>query len=289
MTVTVPVPTAPSGQDPARNALMLTELRLPTMGRLWAQFAERSDKEGWPAARFLGGLLEHEIAERAKRRIERHRAESQLDVTKTLAAFDFAEVPMLSKAHVMALASGDAWIDKGATCLIFGPPGVGKSHVACGIGHALIDAGYRVLYMRTSELVQRLQAARQSLQLPQALAKLDRYDLLVLDDLSYVRKDQAETSVLFELIAERYERRSILITANQPFSGWNNVFPDPGMTVAAIDRLVHHSTIFELNKVESYRGKAAARQQQKQRANDKAHRQRQSVGANNNQPEEPQP
>ena len=285
--MTVPVTT--SGQDPARNALMLTELRLPTMGRLWAQFAERSDKEGWPAARFLGALLEHEIAERAKRRIERHRAESQLDVTKTLASFDFAEVPMLSKAHVIALASGDAWIDKGATCLIFGPPGVGKSHVACGIGHALIDAGYRVLYMRTSELVQRLQAARQNLQLPQALAKLDRYDLLVLDDLSYVRKDQAETSVLFELIAERYERRSILITANQPFSGWSNVFPDPGMTVAAIDRLVHHSTIFELHKVESYRGKAAARQQQKQRANDKAQRQRQSPADNDNQSEEPQP
>ena len=89
---------------------------------------------------------------------------------------------MLSKAHVMALASGNAWIDKGATCLIFGPPGVGKSHLGCGIGHALIDAGYRVLYMRTSELVQRLQAARQALQLPQALAKLDRYDLLILDD-----------------------------------------------------------------------------------------------------------
>ena len=119
----------------------------------------------------------------------------------------------------VAPASGDAWIDKGATCLIFGPPGVDKSHVACGIGRALIDAGHRVLYMRTSELVQRLQAARQNLQLPQALAKLDRYDLLVLDDLSYVRKDQAETSVLFELIAEGYERRSILITANQPFSG----------------------------------------------------------------------
>src|SRR5207249_1171235 len=93
----------------------------------------------------------------------------------------------------------------------------------------------------------RLQAARQTLQLPAALAKLDRFDLIILDDISYVRKDQAETSVLFELIAERYERRSLLITANQPFSGWDNVFPDPGMTVAAIDRLVHHSTIFELN------------------------------------------
>jgi DNA replication protein DnaC len=272
-----------------RTSLMLNELRLPTIGRLWAEFAERSDKEGWPASRFLGALLEHELAERAKRRLERHRVESQLDATKTLASFEFTEVPMLSKAHVMALASGDSWLEKGANILIFGPPGVGKSHVGCGIGHALIDAGRRVLYMRTSELVQRLQAARQNLQLPQALAKLDRYDLLILDDISYVRKDQAETSVLFELIAERYERRSILITANQPFSGWDNVFPDPGMTVAAIDRLVHHSTIFELNNVESYRGKAAARQQKVQRDIDKAERRRQSSSDNDNHPEERHP
>lgn len=248
---------APS-YEPGRIALMVNELRLPTIARLWPEFAERSDKEGWPATRFLAALVEHELAERAKRRIERHRAESQLDPTKTLATFDFSAVPMLSKAHVTALATGDSWLEKGATILIFGPPGVGKSHVGSGIGHALIDAGYRVLFMRTSEMVQRLQCARQSLQLPQALAKLDRYDLLMLDDISYVRKDQAETSVLFELIAERYERRSLLITANQPFSGWNNVFPDPGMTVAAIDRLVHHSTIFELNNVESYRRKKAA-------------------------------
>lgn len=274
--------------EPAHTALMLNELRLPTIGRLWLEFAQRSDKEGWPATRFLSALLEHELAERGKRRIERHRAESGLDPTKTLASFEFAEVPMLSKAHVMALSSGDSWLDKGATVMIFGPPGVGKSHVGCGIGHALIDAGYRVLYTRTSELVQRLQAARQSLQLPQALTKLDRYDLLILDDISYVRKDRAETSVLFELIAERYERRSILLTANQPFSGWDNVFPDPGMTVAAIDRLVHHSTIFELNKVESYRGKHAARQQKIQRDNEKkAPRQRQST--NDNQQKEPQP
>lgn len=273
--------------EPARNALMLNELRLPTMGRLWTEFAQRSDKEGWPAGRFLSALLEHELAERAKRRIERHRVESQLDTTKTLASFEFAEVPMLSKAHVMALASGDSWIDKGATILIFGPPGVGKSHVACGIGHALIDAGYRVLYTRTSELVQRLQSARQNLQLPQALVKLDRYDLIILDDLSYVRKDQAETSVLFELISERYERRSILITANQPFSGWDSVFPDPGMTVAAIDRLVHHSTIFELNNVESYRSKEALRRQRVQLENDKANRKRQSSKDSDNHTKEP--
>ena len=279
---------APS-YEPSRVALMVNELRLPTIARLWPQFAQRSDKEAWPAARFLAALLEHELAERAKRRIERHRAESQLDPTKTLASFDFSAVPMVSKAHVTALASGEAWLDKGATILIFGPPGVGKSHLGAAIGHALIDAGYRVLLMRTTEMVQRLQCARQTLQLPSALAKLDRFDLIILDDLSYVRKDQAETSVLFELIAERYERRSLLITANQPFSGWNNVFPDPGMTVAAIDRLVHHSTIFEMNNVESYRRKRAASDKQARRDTEKTKRPSDSSKVNDNPPSERQP
>ena len=123
---------APS-YEPGRIALMVNELRLPTIARLWPEFAERADKEGWPATRFLAALVEHELAERAKRRIERHRAESQLDPTKTLATFDFGSVPMLSKAHVTALATGDSWLEKGATILIFGPPGVGKSQVSIAI------------------------------------------------------------------------------------------------------------------------------------------------------------
>lgn len=251
--------------DHARLPLMLSELRLPTISRLWPEFAQRADKESWPAARFLAALLEHELADRTQRRLERHRGESHLPPGKTLASFDFGAVPTLSKAPVLALASGDSWLEKGANILVFGPPGVGKSHLSAGIGHALIDAGYRVLFIRTSDLVQRLQAARQSLTLPALLAKLDKYDLLCLDDLSYVRKDQAETSVLFELIAERYERRSLLISAHQPFSGWESVFPDPAMTVAAIDRLVHHATIFELN-VESYRRRSAATSATRDRA-----------------------
>jgi len=113
-----------------------------------------------------------------------------------------------------------------------------------------------VLFVRTGELIQRLQAARRDLRLPAELAKLDRFDLIVLDDFSYARRDQAETSVLFELIAERYERKSIAITANAPFSAWDDVFPDKAMTVAAVDRLVHHSTILEMN-VDSYRRRAA--------------------------------
>src|SRR5690606_31304683 len=130
------------------------------------------------------------------------------------------------------------------------------SHLAAAIGLALVENGFRVLYTRTTDLVQRLQVARRELTLETAILKLNKYHLLILDDLSYVTKDQAETSVLFELIATRYEQRSMLITANQPFGEWGKIFPDPAMTLAAVDRLVHHATIFELN-VDSYRRKAA--------------------------------
>ncbi|RSY04925.1 hypothetical protein DAH81_23895, partial [Sphingomonas koreensis] len=131
--------------------------------------------------------------------------------------------------------------------LLFGQSGTGKTHAVAAIGHALIDAGRRVLFCSTTDMVQKLQAARRDLSLPAMLDKLDKFDLIVLDDLSYVRKDQVETSALFELIAHRYERHSIAITADQQFSAWDNVFPDPAMTVAAIDRLVHTSTIIEMN------------------------------------------
>ena len=240
----------------ARLPLILTELRLPTAKRLWAGLAEQSNKEGWPAERFLAAVMKHELAERETRRLERHRLESQLLPGKLLSSFDFTTVPTVSKAHVTALVEGDGWIEQGSNLLLFGPPGVGKSHLVCAIGNGLIDRGYRVHFMRTSDLVQRLQVARREMRLPAEIARLDRFDLLILDDLSYVRRDQAETSVLFELIAARYERKSLAITANQPFSGWDQVFPEVAMTLAAVDRLVHHSTIFELN-VESYRRRAA--------------------------------
>jgi len=242
--------------DTARLNLSLNELRLPAIKVLWPQFAEQSDKQGWPAARFLATIAEHEIAERGRRRIERHLVEARLPAGKTLDNFDFEAVPMISKAQVSALAAGDGWLGKGANLLLFGPPGAGKSHLAAAIGLALIENGWRVLFTRTTDLVQKLQVARRELNLEAAISRLDRFDLMILDDLAYVTKDQAETSVLFELISARYERRSMLITANQPFGEWNKVFPDPAMTLAAIDRLVHHATIVEMN-VESYRRRTA--------------------------------
>jgi DNA replication protein DnaC len=245
-----------STADVARLAVMLGELRLPTIKTVWPSFAEKADMEGWPAARFLSAISEHELAERDRRRIERHLAEARLPPGKTLDTFDFEAVPSVSKAQVMAIAAGDAWLGTGANLLLFGPPGGGKSHLAAAIGLALIESGWKVLFTRTTDLVQKLQIARRDLTLEAALARLDRFDLLILDDLAYVTKDQAETSVLFELIGARYERRSILITANQPFGEWGKVFPDPAMTLAAVDRLVHHATIFEMN-VESYRRRVA--------------------------------
>ena len=250
--------------DAATLNLMLGELRLPTIKALWPQFTAQADREGWPGARLLSALTEHEIADRARRRLQRHLREAQLPHGKTLDAFDFSAVPELSKAHVTALSAGDRWLDEGANVILVGPPGVGKSHLAAALGLALIEHGYRVLFTRTTDLTQRLQRARRELALEAAIAKLDKYHLLILDDFAYVTKDQAETSVLFELITARYEQRSLLVTANQPFGQWETIFPDPAMTVAAVDRLVHRATIFELN-VESYRRRSALEQQRRRR------------------------
>ncbi len=242
--------------DHARLTLLLTELRLPTMKSLYPDFTAQADKEGWPSARLLATLTEHEVAERARRRIERYLAEARLLPGKRLDNFDFKAVPMISKAQVNAITAADGWLAEGANLILIGPPGVGKSHLAAAIGLALVENGYRVLFCRTTDLVQKLQVARRELALQAAIDKLHKYHLLILDNLAYVSKDQAETSVLFELISARYELRSLLITANQPFGEWDKIFPDPAMTLAAVDRLVHHSTIFELN-VESYRRRAA--------------------------------
>lgn len=234
---------------------MLTALRLPSFHRHWSALAERADTQEWPAARFLAALAEIELAERDARRIQRHLQQSELPGGKTLATFDFKALPSVPRPRIEALAAGD-WVETGANLIAIGNSGAGKTHLLCAIGHALVEAGKRVLYTRTTDLMQKLQAARRDLALEAALAKLDKFDLVILDDITYAQKDQAESSVLFELIARRYETRSLAITANQPFSAWDRVFPDQAVTVAAIDRLVHHSTILEMN-VDSYRRRTA--------------------------------
>lgn len=156
----------------------------------------------------------------------------------------------------MQLAEDIAWLTRAQNCILLGPSGVGKTHLAASLARCCIERGKRAKFFAATALVQQLQDAKLQLQLHLFLKKLDRYDLLVLDDLGYVKKTEAETSVLFELIAHRYERKSLLITANQPFSQWDTIFSDSMMTVAAIDRLVHHGVILDI-QAQSYRKSTA--------------------------------
>src|SRR3954454_7481903 len=160
------------GIDAARLSLMLGDLRLPAIKQDWSGFAARADKESWPASRFLATLAEHEIAERDRRRLARHLAEAQLLPGKTLDSFDFDAVPMISKAHILAICAGDSWINKGANLIMLGGPGGGKSHLASAIGLALIEHGWRVMFARTSDLAQKLQVARRELALEAAISRL---------------------------------------------------------------------------------------------------------------------
>jgi DNA replication protein DnaC len=250
---------APEAQAVATAAVLpnlLGSLRLPTMARLWQDLATTARANGWTAERYLAALCEQELQERDSRRIARRLQEANLPQGKRLDNFDFALVPSVSKPRIRELATGGDWIAQGHNLLIFGPHGVGKTHLAAGIGAELVAAGHRVRSERVTDLLQHLQAARRDLRLPDTLAKLDRYDCLILDDIGYARKDHHETDVLFELIAERYERRSLIVTSNQPFGQWEALFQDKAMTIAAIDRLVHHATIIEVTG-ESHRRREA--------------------------------
>jgi DNA replication protein DnaC len=196
-----------------------------------------------------------EARERSDRRIERMRRASHLPTTKTLETLDQKRLPTPLTQKVQDLAAGK-WVDEAANVLAFGLPGVGKTHVACALGHALIERGHSVLFTPTFRLVQELLAAKRDLKLPAALRRLDMFDVLILDDIGYVQQAPEEVEVLFTLMAERYERRSMLITSNLVFSEWDRIFKNPMTTAAAIDRLVHHSVILEFN-VPSYRTKNA--------------------------------
>jgi len=237
----------------ARMRELLLQLKLPVVAE---ELSSRLQKAGHAdASPTIAEVLDLEAQDRHQRKVARLLKASHLPPAKTRAALDVKRLPRPFVQKLDQLAVGD-FVDDATNVLLFGLPGVGKTHVACALGHALVQRGRSVLFTPTFRLVQELLAAKRNLALPRALRKLDLFDVLILDDIGYVQQSPDEIEVLFTLMAERYERRSLLITSNLVFSDWDRIFKNPMTTVAAIDRLVHHSVILELD-VPSYRSPKA--------------------------------
>lgn len=234
---------APSAQDSL--AMMLRVLKLPTVNRHAEEVALKAEHEGWSFGQYLRHLVALELEERRRSRIERNQRASGLPGEKTLGMLDRKRLSP-SVAKVLPTLCEGGFVERGENVLLFGLPGRGKTHVACAIGHELVRRGRRVLFTATYALVQRLLGAKRELRLEKELGELDGYDAVILDDIGYVQQSRDEMEVLFTFLAERYERKSVLITSNLVFSEWNRIFKDPMTTAAVIDRLIHHAVILEM-------------------------------------------
>jgi len=236
----------------------LQTLRMPTAVVIVGDLLTTAARENWTLENFLAELLEQEMEGRHQRRIERLQKSSHLPAGKTLDSFDQEHLPMRLRRQLTQLCNGD-FVDRAENLLIFGLPGRGKTHFAAAVGHQLIQSGRSVLFTPTYRLVDELLRAKRDLLLEQELRRLDCFDVLILDDIGYVQQSRDEMEVLFTLLAERYERRCVIITSNLVFSQWDQIFKDPLTTAAAIDRVVHHSVIVEFGKeIASHRAQEAA-------------------------------
>src|SRR5438093_6320569 len=242
-----------------RMTACLKQLHLPAFVEHYAPQAALAGNEGWPYDRYLLGLCELELAERDARRIQRLLTDSKLPREKTLEAFDRNRIKKTVERQFAVLMEGD-FLDRRENVLAFGNPGSGKTHLLCALGHELVRKGRSVYFVPCALLVQRLLLAKAELWLEKELKRLDRYEALIIDDLGYVQQSRDEMEVLFTLLAHRYERHSVLLTSNLVFSQWERIFKDPMTTAAAVDRLVHHTAILEMN-LPSYRMARAKKSQ----------------------------
>jgi DNA replication protein DnaC len=229
----------------------LKELRLSSLKEIYDKDAEDMSKEGLSYQEYLLQLLRAECNNRRNNRIERNLKVSKIPFEKTLSSFDRNRLPQRLKHQLNVILEGK-FLERKENILAFGKPGSGKTHLLCAIGQELIHQGYRVYFSSCSLLIQELLREKRELRLDRMLNKLSKFDALILDDIGYIQQSREEMEVFFTLLAQRYERGSIMISSNLPFSQWETIFKDPMTTAAAIDRLVHHSIILELN-IESYR------------------------------------
>lgn len=241
--------------------ILLRTLKLPSFVAAHEELGERAERDGWSCTQYLRHLVEREVSDRAQRRIERLQKGSGLPQDKTLGTLKPEKLPTKVRRQLASLCEG-GFVHRAENVLAFGLPGRGKTHLIAAIGHELVYRGYAVLFTPAYRLVQRLLAAKRDLGLERELKRLDVYDAVILDDLGYVQQDREEMEVLFTFLAERYERRSVLITSNLVFSQWDQIFKNPMTTMAAIDRLVHHAIILEMAgpSVREEEAKAARRQ-----------------------------
>jgi len=237
-------------------------LRMPTAVQIVEEAIATAQKENWSLEIFLSEILEQEMEGRRLRRIERLQKASRLPEDKTLDTFNQERLPLQIRRLLPQLCTGE-FVDRAENLLVFGLPGRGKTHFAAAVGHELVNLSRSVLFTPTYRLVDRLLRARRDLELEVELRRLDRFEVLILDDIGYVQQSQDEMEVLFTLLAERYERRSVVITSNLVFSQWDQIFKNPMTTAAAIDRVVHHSIIVEFGKeMSSHRADQASLRQQ---------------------------
>ncbi len=238
---------------------LLTQLNLGAMADVFADVALRAAKEGVSHEAYLYELARLETEQRVQRRTTRLIRASGLPVEKTFRTLALSRLSPSLQLQLERLKSA-SFLETATNIIAIGKPGVGKSHCLAAVGYAVIEAGYPVLWTPTSTLVQRLLAAKRDLRLPQELSKLDKFACVILDDIGYVQQDRDEMEVLFTFLAERYERKSVMITTNLVFSEWERIFKNPMTAMAAIDRLVHHSVILDMMSVESYRAEVASQQ-----------------------------
>ncbi len=236
---------AAANTDPPSLPMLLRKLKLPSFVSSYSEVARKAQSEGWTFEQYLEHLVQLELSDRDLRRKERNRRRSGLPQDKTLGALDVKKFPRKIQTQLPALCRGD-FVERAENLLAFGLPGRGKSHLVCAIGHELVARGRRALFQPAYSLVQMLLVAKKELVLERQLRRLEGFDVVIIDDIGYIQQNREEMEVLFTFLSERYERRSVVITSNLVFSEWDKIFKDPMTTAAAIDRVVHHSTILEL-------------------------------------------
>lgn len=240
---------------------LLKELHLPMFRDYYTEFAEKALAEDLSYAHYLFELAQRECEVRRANKIARLVKASKLPMEKTMANFDLKRLPLKLRQQIKIVLEG-SFVDRTENLLAFGKPGSGKTHLLCAICHELARQGRKVYFTTCDCIVQELLRAKRDLELDKLLKRLSRFDTMMIDDFGYVKQDRDEMEVLFTLLAHRYERGSLLITSNLPFSKWDIIFKDPMTTAAAIDRLVHHSVVLELN-VPSYRAEQAKKRKDK--------------------------